>query len=475
MAWAGGAGGGVAARRAVGRVGLRLAAPLVGVQALVFAVMAAAGWIGPGAALGGLVALAAATAAVLHPLARNLQALDRWLAGRGTRDAPEPPTLAPGPAGHALRALAGGVHDLVRSRGEAIDRLTAETGRMLDTLPDPLLMLARDRRVVRLNRAARGLFDEGAIGRDLSRVLRDPALDGAVDRVLAGDAGSSVEVVLRTGRVERAFAVDVAPLPVGGNGDPVAMATFHDITAIRRTERMRVDFVANASHEIRSPLATLIGCIETLRGPARGDDEATERFLGMMDDQGRRMERLVGDLLSLSRIELKEHAQPTGEVDVAGVLERLRTSLRFDADERDMTVELGVEPGLVPARGDEDEVEQAVYNLLSNAIKYGRRGTAVRVSAGSGDRPPDRPRVVRGPLVWVSVTDRGEGIAAHHIPRLTERFYRVDTARSRELGGTGLGLAIVKHVVNRHRGELHVDSRAGEGSTFTIWLPAAER
>ena len=445
----------------------RLAAPLVGAEALVFAVMAAAGWAAPAAALGGFLATAAATAAVLHPLARDLRALDRWLAGSGAASGP------PGPDRRTPRALADGVREIVRSRDRAVERLTTETGRLLDALPYPLLTLAPDRRVVRLNRSARDLFGDGAVGRDLSRALRDPALDGAVDRVLAGDAGSRVEIVLRADRVERLFAVDVAPLPADGDGGPAAMATFHDVTAIRRAERMRVDFVANASHEIRSPLATLIGCVETLRGPARGDDEATERFLATMDDQGRRMERLVGDLLSLSRIELGEHAQPTGEVDLAGVLERLRASLRFDADEKDMTIEIAVEPGLGPARGDEDEIERAVYNLVSNAIRYGRRGTAVRLSAGGGDRLPARPRVVRGPRVWVAVEDRGEGVAARHIPRLTERFYRVDAARSRELGGTGLGLAIVKHILNRHRGELRVDSRVGEGSTFTVWLPAA--
>ncbi|MBC6440741.1 MAG: PAS domain-containing protein [Rhodospirillales bacterium] len=433
--------------------------------------MTALGWIAPAVALGGIAVMAASTSVLLYPLARNLQDLGRWLMDHEASNTPEPPSFMPGPASHALGVLASGTHDIMRVRDERIDHLTAETGRMLDTLPDPLLLMARDRRIVRLNRAARSLFGERAIGRDLSRVLRDPALDGAVDRVLGGDAGSSIEVTLQAGRVERLFAVDVAPLPVGANGGPAVMAMFHDITAIRRTEQMRVDFVANASHEIRSPLATLIGCIETLRGPAREDAEATERFLEMMDDQGRRMARLVGDLLTLSRIELKEHTRPTGHVDLAGLLERLQTSLQFDADEKDMAVILNVETGLPDIRGDEGELEQVIYNLVSNAIKYGRRGTDVEVTAGRPTRLPDDLRIARGPLVRVAVRDRGDGIETHHIPRLTERFYRIDTARSREMGGTGLGLAIVKHVLNRHRGALHIESRVSEGSTFTVWLP----
>ena len=192
----------------------------------------------------------------------------------------------------------------------------------------------------------------------------------------------------------------------------------------------------------------------------------------MMDDQGRRMARLVDDLLSLSRIELKEHTQPTGKVDLAAMLERLRVSLRFDVAEKEMTIALDVASGLALARGDEGELEQALYNLVSNAIRYGRRGTTVSVCAGVSESPPDHLRLSSGPLLWVAVSDDGEGIEPHHLPRLTERFYRVDAARSRALSGTGLGLAIVKHVLNRHRGELHIESRVGEGSTFTIWLPA---
>jgi len=466
-------GGGLRARRALQHVGAELLVPLVALQGAAFLVLVLSGLLAPLAGMTAFVVVAVGTALLMLPLARGLATMGRWLADLDDHESMPAPALKSGPAGRVLAVIAAEARARLEEREQRIDHLTAETGRMLDTLPDPLLMLSRDRRVLRLNRSARGLFGERSAGRDLSRVLRDPALDDAVDRVLAGEAGSSVEVAFKAARVEMLFAVDVAPLPLGGNGGPAVMAMFHDITAIRRTEQMRVDFVANASHEIRSPLATLIGCVETLQGPARDDAEARDRFLEMMDDQGRRMARLVNDLLSLSRIELKEHAQPTGTVDIAQMLERLQTSLMFDADEKEMTIELDVEPGISAVRGDEGEVEQAAYNLMTNAIKYGRRGGVVSVSAGSHDRPPEHLRIARGSLVWVRVHNEGEGIAAHHIPRLTERFYRIDTARSRQMGGTGLGLAIVKHVLNRHRGELQVESGPGQGATFTLWLPAA--
>jgi two-component system phosphate regulon sensor histidine kinase PhoR len=460
-------------RGALAGTWLKLALPLVASEALVLAALLATGHIDLVALAIGVLLLVPATLAVLYPLARNVQALGGWLAVLDHVGTPAPPALRPGPGSGALASLASATRDLLVERDSRIDALQAEASRLLDALPDPLLLLARDRRVVRLNRAGRQLFGENAAGRDLAHVVRDPALAEAVDAALADNDSQTAEISLPSGHVARTYAADVAPLPVGGNGGPAVMVALHDITAMRRTEQMRVDFVANASHEIRSPLATLIGCIETLRGPARDDGEAQDRFLAMMDDQGRRMARLVGDLLSLSRIELKEHAQPTGEVDVGAVLARLTTSLGYEAEEKRMPLELSVPAGLPPVRGDENEVEQVIYNLMSNALKYGRAGTPITVAASLHAVAPAHLRLARGPAIAIAVTDRGEGIPAHHIPRLTERFYRVDTARSRELGGTGLGLAIVKHVLNRHRGELQVESRIGEGSTFTVWLPAA--
>jgi len=242
--------------------------------------------------------------------------------------------------------------------------------------------------------------------------------------------------------------------------------TLHDLTALKRSERMRADFVANASHELRTPLATLIGFIETLRGPAREDDAARERFLSIMGEQAGRMTRLVDDLLSLSRIELNEHLPPKDSVDVGRVLHAVADSLEQRAARRNVRIEVKIAEPLAPVTGDAEELTQVFQNLIDNAIKYGRSGSAVEVEAQAAQK-----RVGGVAAVQVAVRDHGEGILKEHLPRLTERFYRVDPARSRELGGTGLGLAIVKHIVSHHRGILEIHSDLGEGSVFTVYLP----
>jgi two-component system, OmpR family, phosphate regulon sensor histidine kinase PhoR len=238
------------------------------------------------------------------------------------------------------------------------------------------------------------------------------------------------------------------------------------VTESKRSDQLRADFVANAGHELKTPLATLIGFIETLLGPARDDPAAHERFLGIMNEQARRMARLVDDLLSLSRIELNEHVAPTERVPLEPVIEEVARGLELPAAERGIRVISELPEDLPEVLGDEDELAQVFQNLLINAIKYGRPQTEVKVTGIVGGERA-------APQVAIAVSDRGEGIAAEHLPRLTERFYRVDNARSRELGGTGLGLAIVKHIVNRHRGRLEIASTLGEGSTFTVWLRAA--
>ena len=222
---------------------------------------------------------------------------------------------------------------------------------------------------------------------------------------------------------------------------------------------MRADFIANAGHELKTPLATLLGFIETLLGPARDDAAARERFLGIMQEQSRRMARLVDDLLSLSRIELNEHVPPTGRVALAPLIESLAAALELRTAERGMRFALSFPPELPDAIGDRDELAQVFQNLFDNAVKYGRPNTEIMVTAEAA-----------GSSLRVAVADRGDGISPEHLSRLTERFYRVDTARSRELGGTGLGLAIVKHIVNRHRGRLEIASTPGSGSTFEVVL-----
>ena len=342
-------------------------------------------------------------------------------------------------------------------------RAAAES--VIAAMPDPLILIDRHRRVVGANAAAATFIGRVVEPRDLAGALRNPTLLTAIESILRGEPVRSVEFTLSV-PVEQVWRANVARIDGPALEGAVVILTLHDVTALKRSEQMRADFIANAGHELKTPLAALIGFIETLLGPARDDPLARERFLAIMHEQARRMARLVDDLLSLSRIELNEHVAPTGCVALAPVIEEVSRGLELRAAERGVRIACTLPPDLPSVQGDRDELAQIFQNLLDNAIKYCRPHTKVSVSgkAGSGTEVA---------LVRVAVTDQSEGIPAAHLPRLTERFYRVDTARSRELGGTGLGLAIVKHVLNRHRGRLEITSRIGQGSTFTVWLRAA--
>ncbi len=340
---------------------------------------------------------------------------------------------------------------------------------VIERAPDPLILLDDRRRIVRANLAAAELIGAPSPPCDLASVLRNPALLNAADAILRGESARSVEFVL-TVPIERQLRARFARIDHPSLDGAIAVVTLHDVTELKRAEQMRADFIANASHELKTPLATLTGFIETLRGPARDDADARERFLAIMDGQATRMTRLVEDLLSLSRIELNEHVLPQGRVALAPLLQHLAEALELRAGERDMRITLTVPADLPEVQGDRDELAQVFQNLLDNAIKYGRPGTEISVGAELGARRAASGGRGSAAFVAVAICDRGEGIAREHLPRLTERFYRVDTARSREMGGTGLGLAIVKHIVNRHRGFLDIESKPGEGSVFTVFL-----
>lgn len=367
------------------------------------------------------------------------------------------------------------INRLRESWGElsaSMQRRTESTETILQNLPDPLILLDDERRVVRATVGARTLLGGEGVGGDLATLIRDPDVLDAADSVIRTGESETVEFLIQF-PVEQAFAARLVRLPQPAVDGTSIVVALYDLTAIKRAEQTRVDFVANASHELRTPLSVLMGCIKTLRGPAANDTEAQSRFLAMMDNQADRMSQLVEDLLSLSRIELNEHTAPSGTVNLAALLEHVTDSLEFPASERSIKIDIDRSKDAIPVLGDDHELSQLFRNLVDNAIKYGREQTTVtvRLAPWTGERPIVVPR--DRAITAVEIRDQGEGIAADHLPRLTERFYRVDTARSRELGGTGLGLAIVKHIVSRHRGALQIDSVVGEGSTFRVLLPAA--
>ena len=331
-----------------------------------------------------------------------------------------------------------------------------ELSRLLVGLPLPAMVVRGDDRVLAVNALAVALLGEGSIGRHPAMAVRAPAVLEAISRVVRTKGVQEARMTLRREGQEAVFQVTVSDQ--GG----LVLCVFRDVTEEERAGEMRRDFVANVSHELRTPLTALMGFIETLKNAAKDDPRAREMFLGIMEAEAGRMNRLVRDLLQLSRVEAEERVRPKEAVELRGLLEGVISSLRGVADKKGDRVDLSGDPVTLP--GDADQLVQVFTNLIENALKYGASGQVVRVSLSAEE-------TVRGPAVRVEVADQGEGIDPVHLPRLTERFYRVDTHRSREMGGTGLGLAIVKHIVSRHRGWLRVESKVGEGSRFSVVLP----
>jgi two-component system phosphate regulon sensor histidine kinase PhoR len=335
---------------------------------------------------------------------------------------------------------------------------------VLDQIPDPVVLLGAQREVIFANRAAGDLLQASYRNRDLAQSFRHPTVLEIADAVLRGvpERSAEIDLLLPVPRVLMARATAVT-----GNGPTRAMLTFRDMTDSRQAEQIRQDFVANVSHELRSPISAIVGFIETLRGPAREDVPARERFLGIMAEEAQRMSRLIDNLLSLSRVEATEHVRPREPVDIITILGTVRDLLSRRAQERQMELRLEFDEKLPAVPGNRDELTEVFHNLIDNAIKYGRVGTTVRVGVRAIERIPD----IGGTGLAVSVENHGEGIEPEHIPRLTERFYRIDKGRARKMGGTGLGLAIVKHIVNHHRGRLAIESVVGVGARFTVYLP----
>lgn len=332
---------------------------------------------------------------------------------------------------------------------------------LVAAIPDPVIVLDANLAVRHFNRKAREIIPNLRVSEALTYALRVPELIDAIRGALEAGGSRQIEYSERV-PVDRVMEAQISTIAANGRIDFVVIV-LRDVTQRQRVEQMRVDFVANASHELRTPLASLLGFVETLQGPARNDAAAREKFLDIMRAQANRMSRLIDDLLSLSRIELNAHVQPDNPVDLNLVVSHVADTLGPLA--RDRGVELSIDRR-VPAlevRGERDELIRVFENLVENAIKYGASGGRVEVTLDSVPKPQGK-----GVDAVVTVRDHGPGIEAEHVPRLTERFYRVDAAKSREKGGTGLGLAIVKHIVARHRGRLGIESVPGEGTTFSV-------
>ncbi|WP_395671824.1 sensor histidine kinase [Phenylobacterium sp.] len=394
----------------------------------------------------------------------------------------------------ARRSAEARFQALIRASAEQMDDAPPYPT-LINALPDPILVISAgeaddltSRRYIFANAAARHLLRITRSEGLLVSATRDPGVLAAAEEALY--RGRDAEAMHDTGGAQaQILRAHARPLGLALNGRRLAVLVFRDETEFHRLERTRVDFLANASHELRTPLASMSGFIETLRGHARDDAGAREKFLGIMQAQADRMRRLIDDLLSLSRIELNEHIAPADRIDLSGVVLDVIDAAQPMAREKGVALDPELPEGPLPVVGDRDQIVQVVQNLVDNALKYSRAGGRVRIAAAGGlsseaagatGRPglnrislltPDDPH---GPYAGLQVSDGGEGIARENLPRLTERFYRVEGQKSGERSGTGLGLAIVKHIARRHRGGLSVESAVGQGATFFAWFPQPE-
>ena len=348
-----------------------------------------------------------------------------------------------------------------------------ELASLLAALPEPVLLVGDDRRIALSNPAAAELFGGARDGASVMSCIRQPEAMAALEAgfgALADPAAPAgpfqARKVLQRGSSETVWQMQVAPLRAGEGGGWL-LVSLRDVSHVEEAEQQRRDFIANVSHEMRSPLTVLAGFVETLRGPARNDPAARDRFLDIMEREVQRMSRLVADLLSLSKVESDEKLRPRDPVSVAEVLHATLAALRPQIERSEIAVSLDVRAAETPIPGDRDQLVQVFHNLLENALKYGAAGGRIEITTARLDSAPG----LTGPVLRVAVTDFGEGFDPIHIPRVTERFYRIDGHRSREMGGTGLGLAIVKHIANRHRGRLSIRASRGEGASFVVLLP----
>jgi two-component system, OmpR family, phosphate regulon sensor histidine kinase PhoR len=389
-----------------------------------------------------------------------------------TRDFPSATGLASRLRG-AWRVLRGRTDavasvEIVRAPGRALAHpqiLLVE--QLIAGFPSAAIVLDRESRVIAFNEAATGIAPALRRGESALIALRMPDLINAIRRAAKRGEPQRVEFIERV-PLDRWFEAFVTPLRLstGVNiATDVLLMMFNDLTPLRRVEEMRADFIANASHELRTPLAALLGFIETLQGTAKDDTAAREKFLAIMQGQATRMARLIDDLLSLSRIELNAHLQPNTPADLAPLVRQVVDGLQTLARDRGVEIKVTAPPDALMVLGDRDELIRALENLVENALKYGAAGKRLDITLARGHTRGGTPEA------RVAVRDYGPGISPEHLPRLTERFYRVDVADSRAQGGTGLGLALVKHVLNRHGGRLTIESTLGEGATFTMHLP----
>jgi two-component system phosphate regulon sensor histidine kinase PhoR len=407
------------------------------------------------------------TAIFIHPYISNISALTDYVKALAQDRKTDEPDLS---FLNNLEELSGAVEELHNSweaRRNQLEAAVAENKIVIEVLPDALFILDKEQRIVRTNGMARLMFGHRIIHKKLEEVLPVTDLINAVENVTQV---KDVEFQRMDGEIKRDFIAKVTKFPASSPSTTDVIVTLHDLTLLKQIRKMQADFVANASHEMKTPLASIIGLTETLQSAAKDDIEARDEFLKIIYDQANRMKKLVEDLLSLSKIEA-DTTPPADKVDLVRVIAESTKHCEWAAKQKNVRIRIDIKNDLPIILGDEGQLGQVMNNLISNAIKYGHSDSEVLVEAKITRKLPVDLSEKFDKAIEISVIDQSEGIAPEHLPRLTERFYRVDSGRSKKLGGTGLGLAIVKHIMNRHSGTLDIKSKTGMGSIFSIYLP----
>lgn len=391
------------------------------------------------------------------------------------RIAPAPPLSLLG----NVDELSGSVKKLNESwsrRNIDLESALAESGILFDTIPDILLMLDKKSNIIRANNAAFAAFHKQLNGININELSQSDEIHNAIKSTLKSGRGSAIEITLQTGGINQDYLVMIEKFPVKSATEIALVIIMHNITEEKRRKEMLKDFVANASHEIRTPLTSVSGFIENMQS-MEDDNKIRKEFLGIIAEQTARITTLVNDLLSLSKVEMNENTRPTDFVNISDILRIVKRRLKWQAGERHIKISFKEIKELPEVIGDESELTQVFTNIISNAIKYSPDNTTITITGDVTDKfhksknfPADCNQIAT-----ISIKDEGEGIAEEHLPRIMERFYRVDKARSHKVGGTGLGLAIAKHIIKRHMGDILIESKIGEGSVFTVRLPVNKK
>lgn len=402
----------------------------------------------------------------IQPFLSNIHALTEYVNKLAQDKAVEAPDLSFLNNVEELSAAVEALNDSWELRKNQLEAALAENKIVIEVLPDALFIMDNNQRVVRTNAMSRHMFGHRLTGKNMKDIL---PIDDLISSIKNVTQMNEIEFNL-DGEIPRDYIGKVTKFPINSPSHTDTILTLHDLTELKRIRRMRADFVANASHEMKTPLASIIGLIETLQTSAKDDPKAGEQFLAIMAEQADRMKRLIADLLSLSKIEAETNA-PEKNVSIKEILNDSKRHSDWTAKQKNVTISLNIDNNLPRITGDKDQLEQVFTNLLTNSVKYGHADSEVKLSASISRKLPIELNDKFDKAILVEIEDKSNGIAQEHIARLTERFYRVDSARTRKLGGTGLGLAIVKHILNRHKGILKVQSTVGVGSNFSVFLP----